>query len=131
MKFKMLNISLLKPHEEIKLDRAKQLYAEIKQTNIWTTPILVDSEFLIVMDGHHRLKVAQLLELNSLPCFVLPYSSIDVYKCGTNIPFSSELIIEKALNNELFPYKTTRHIVRHPLPNISIALDALKIFESF
>ncbi|MDD3267048.1 MAG: ParB N-terminal domain-containing protein [Burkholderiales bacterium] len=65
----------LKPTEGFDPQRASELMLSIKNRNKWTTPIMVEKNHLVIMDGHHRHQVAQMLNLKMIPCILLSYDN--------------------------------------------------------
>ena len=45
----------LVPHEEHDERRALRLARHIGRVGVWTAPLVVERNSLVVMDGHHRL----------------------------------------------------------------------------
>ncbi|MDC7707166.1 ParB N-terminal domain-containing protein [Vogesella indigofera] len=59
------------PSEEVDEEAVHRLAAAITRAGMWTTPIPVDRETGIIMDGNHRARAAVLLGLHYLPCVLL------------------------------------------------------------
>lgn len=104
------------------------LAATIREAGDWTTPIPVEKESGIVMDGNHRLRAAAVLGLRYLPCVLLDYrdARVSVTHWQTGEPFCVRDICRRILrDNLLFPYKTTRHRFAPVLPRTEIPLSLL------
>ena len=105
-----------------------------RQTKRWggfTKPVLVDSVTGSLLDGHHRLSVAQELGLSKIPAICLDYlSSEDItLELWPNTDFDSitkSMVIQMCESVDLFPPKTTKHTTIFDLPPILVSLDDLK-----
>ncbi len=52
-------ITGLLPSEETRAERVREVTLSILRVAHWTTPVCVEAESLVVMDGHHRLAAAR------------------------------------------------------------------------
>lgn len=123
-------IAFFLPSEEIDEGDVQRLAAAISRAGIWTTPLPVDSETGIVMDGNHRVRAAALLGLHYLPCVPLSYQDprVTVRHWQTGEPFRIDSIYRAIMvNKKIFPYKTTRHLFAPVLPQTEIQLGVLRI----
>ena len=121
-------ISFFLPSEEVNVNDVQILAANIRRKGIWTTPIPVDGETGLVMDGNHRLRAAAMLDLESLPCVLLSYQDphVMVFDWQTGMPFNIERIYRTVLyEKKVLPYKTTRHLFTPALPGTAISLNEL------
>jgi hypothetical protein len=103
------------------------LAKKIERERWWTTPISVEKESGIIMDGNHRLKVAMMLGLKYLPCIAISYSDprVKVLDWVTGEPYDIQKIYRTIDENRLLPYKTTRHIFDPSIPNCKVPLSIL------
>lgn len=80
------------------------------------------------MDGHHRFFAAKQLGLSAIPALLLSYEDplvrLECWRPGETI--TAEQVREVARSGALLPYKTTRHIVAHPIPDVRVQLDELR-----
>lgn len=97
------------PHEEIIRDRRDEIISLILDKVAWTVPIAIDTESLLIMDGHHRRAAAIKLKLARVPCLLLSYDNISVDFMRPDQKASPEDIIARGKKGDLFPAKTTRH----------------------
>lgn len=113
--------------EDIDRAAARLLARQIRQAGFWTTPIPVDLDTGIVMDGNHRLRAALHLGLGAIPCVPLRYDDrrIAVECWHTGLALAPADIVRKVLANGRLPYKSTRHRFSPALPQIRIALTDL------
>lgn len=107
-------IDALRPHEQVVPERVRDLVASIQSKGYFGPPILVEREHYIVLDGHHRVEALKVLGARWAPAIVISYDprhvSLDSWREGVRV--SREEVVKRALSRELFPPKTTRHIVR-------------------
>ena len=127
---RLVPIEWLKPHEEIKVKPRDKL---LDLTNRWggfTKPILVDTHTGALLDGHHRLSVAKELGLKLIPAICLDYLnseliSLELWPNANIESIEKPDVIEMCLGNELYPPKTTKHVVIYDLPPILVTLEEL------
>ena len=127
----MVEVDWLKPHEQIKSKARDKLLDMTKRWGGFTKPVLVDSVTGSLLDGHHRLSVAQELGLSKIPAICLDYlSSEDItLELWPNTDFDSitkSMVIQMCESVDLFPPKTTKHTTIFDLPPILVSLDDLK-----
>ncbi|CAH0446555.1 ParB N-terminal domain-containing protein [Ralstonia syzygii] len=116
------------PSEEVDADHVRRLADTIRATGLWTTPIPIERDTGIVMDGNHRVRAAALLGLHHLPCVLLDYADprVSVTHWSSGAPFSVASIRRRIVaERRLFPYKTTRHRFAPALPGTEIPLTVL------
>ncbi|MFH1399618.1 MAG: ParB N-terminal domain-containing protein [Candidatus Woesearchaeota archaeon] len=123
----LVEIESLLSHEQLDPSNLKKLLKHIAEDKMIKEPIVVDSSTNVVLDGHHRCGVAQQLGLKRIPVQFVDYCSdnIRVFPRRSNIAVSKEIVIERALKHELFPAKTTRHVVPK-VEEVNIELDRLR-----
>ena len=119
--------STLRPHERIRLHRLVGVLFELLSRKTFVHPVIIDASTNVILDGHHRCKVAQLLGLAAIPCICVPYQEdnrIHLYPRRKAVPVTKKSVIEAGLSKKRFPPKTTRH--HFPaLPETRIPLENL------
>ena len=112
IELKLMKISSLLPHEQTIETRFQKLLANIKK-NKWVAPILVDMNSLAILDGHHRTRVIKNLGYKSIPVYLADYkhSEIKVFPRKKNYKVDKKIVVERAVNKNLYPPRTTRHII--------------------
>ena len=128
-KISLLQIDSLKPHEATIPEKVMQLLWVVLQSGKWPHPIVVDEETSTIMDGHHRHKVALLLGLKVIPCYMMSYKkNVIVSSRRNNYAVTAETIIQHSSNSTVFPYKTTRHVLSDgsKLPKINFSIKELQ-----
>ena len=127
---KLLSIKDLKPHEKISKINYTEVLQDILKEQIIFNPIFVDMTTKVILDGHHRFTVAKKLNLSQIPCLVIDYfndSIISVFPRRDNIPVNKNLVIQAGLQGNLFPNKSTRHVLHISYSAIPYALTDLSL----
>ncbi len=108
-KIELINVSKLKHIEGFSRKRVAWLKDKIVHDGIWKVPLKIDSKYCLVMDGQHRMEVAKELNLKIVPCIEYSYDEVKVWSLRKNHVVNSDLIIEKSLKGDIYPYKTAKH----------------------
>lgn len=109
----------LRPHERINPARALWVLIKITTAGRLTTPILIDTRSMTILDGHHRSWAAKVLGFKRIPCWSVDYlndEAISVLPRRPEIPVSKLEVLRRAASGEVYPYKTTKH--KYTLPDI-------------
>jgi len=107
-----VEIRKLNPHEEVIEERLKKVLTSLKVEKRLKEPIIVDEETKVILDGHHRVKAFEILGLREIPCRLVDYSSEEItVEPHQNGNVSKKEVIEKGLSDELFPPKTSKHVL--------------------
>lgn len=61
--------SLIKPHENFSPDHFQELRQQIIHDGLIKSPIIVDKNTMILLDGHHRFNVLKSLGMTSSPVY--------------------------------------------------------------
>lgn len=119
-----LSPQLLKPTEKHDPAKVSFLAEKISTEGIWCEPLLLERDTHIIMDGHHRYRVAKALNLSIIPCLRLTYSNphLTVKSRMPNKDIQPENIIQAGLTGNLLAYKSTRHQLAVEFFNIRIPL---------
>src|SRR5438270_7317693 len=114
MQPQLLPLKDLKPHEEISEKNYFFVLQDILKEQIIYNPIIIDAKTGVILDGHHRFTVAKKLNFFKLPCIVVDYfddNIISVFPRRENVPISKQSVIRAGITGNLFPNKTTRHVL--------------------
>ncbi len=113
-----VSLALLREHEQIESERLRQIREEIQREGRLRYPILVDKHSGVILDGHHRFRAYRELGFETIPCLLVDYHSelVSVRSRRPDIAVSKAEVIRRALSGELFPPKTTRHILHVKSP---------------
>ncbi|VVB61172.1 ParB-like nuclease domain protein [uncultured archaeon] len=106
----MIDISDLKPHEEIDPKRVFQIQESIIKEGL-KHPIVVDKLTKIILDGHHRYNVMKSLKIDKVPVFYVDYfDSRIVVDSWNGLKLTKNDVINNVREGKLFPNKTTKHM---------------------
>ena len=127
----LVEVTWLKPHEEIKLKARDKLLDMTKRWGGFTKPVLVDTRTGSLLDGHHRLSVAMELGLSKIPAICIDYLSsdnitLDLWPSSELENITKLMVVEMCESDSLVPPKTTKHDTLFDLPPILVTLAELK-----
>lgn len=127
----LLPIGALLPHEAYDAGHADEVAAQLRTSGIWRTPLLVEKQHLIILDGHHRFEAAKRLGLTHVPAVLIAYGDhrLTLSSWRTGEKWTAQHIIARAVSGHLCPIKTTRHIMNPPIEKIAIPLTHLRLDE--
>jgi len=126
----MVPIAKLLAHERVSQKRVHELVRSFRTEKILKYPILVSKDQFVVLDGHHRVEALRQLEIKYVPAYLIDYYSDDISVTLRRNQLLG-LILKKGITSyaqegKLFPYKTTRHLVRQESKNEEFPLDSCK-----
>ncbi len=127
----LVPIDWLKPHEEIREKNLSQLKDMTLRWDGYTKPLLVDQITGAILDGHHRYNVGLQLELIRLPVLKTDYMNdenvqVTVWPNSDMENLTKQDVINMALSGNLYPPKTSKHVLSKDIPPIYITLDDLR-----
>jgi len=123
---KIRTLNDLRPTEATTPHRQKQIMNLILRAGFWTTPIVVDKNSDVIMDGHHRYQCAQALGFHSIPVIEMCYTTVRVEARRMGFDVSPSEIYRRAISGDLYPPKTTRHIFPREIEPCNVPLSALR-----
>lgn len=130
MRFEIVDIGWLKPHEEIKPGRLEEMIFKIKNRSIFHKPILVDLETGTILDGHHRYNASLTLGFSKIPAMLIDYLndstiSVDVWpNCGIET-ITKQDVLNMAQSGNVYPPKTSKHELNFELKKIEVPISEL------
>src|SRR5947209_13654751 len=74
----VLDIRVLRPHEQTRPELLAQLLAEIERDGVLKIPVLVEREHHVILDGHHRWEALRRPGCRRIPAYVVDYSSEEI-----------------------------------------------------
>lgn len=107
----------LMPHEDVSQHHLKRLARRMEEEGIQRRPIVVfrvGNKFLII-DGHHRAAALENLGYASVLATEIGFyltNFVSVESWRTNGFYDKTTIIQRALGGEVYPPRTTKHVVR-------------------
>ena len=120
----------LRGHEEVIDSNLETRIGKLLSKGFYK-PIIVDSETLVILDGHHKWTAAGVLDLDWVPVVKVDYLedstvTVDVWpECGKK-EISKREVIEMGLTGGVFPPKTSRHSFGFEVPSIQAPLKTLR-----
>ncbi len=120
---------MLRPHEEIVEDNLRRVLQSIRKDQYIKRPIIADKDTHVILDGHHRYTALNILGAKYVPAYLIDYNDdtiVEVRSWKDNKPMPKHIVIEAGLRGYMFPPKTTRHIVKIPLPECWLHIDVLR-----
>ncbi len=130
LRFAIMEIGKLRPHEAVEPNRLRRLLAAIRADGFLRRPIVVEDEFYVILDGHHRYEALRRLGCTKVPVYLVHYEDPAIRL--TTWPAAGVRSVTKAevrsrgTRGDLFPPKTTRHLL--PKENLEkhIPLEELR-----
>lgn len=127
--FDLLPADALSAHEETDPERTAELCRTLERDGYLASPVVVDREHRVILDGHHRWAALRALGCAKVPVYLVDYESDDVrVSLWDGAPVASvtkEEVVERGRSGRLFPPKTTRHRFAEPMPTRRVALEEL------
>ena len=125
---KLVALNRLKAHEATSPARSRKVQRQLFRAGLFTKPILIDKKTKVILDGHHRSYLLKKLGYKKIPALLLSYHSrrIKVKSRRRNIKVAKNLVLARARRGQLFPYKTTKHLLPYSVPKINYHLSKLK-----
>ena len=125
----ILDIFSLRPHEQVQKALLEKTMREIVEEGRLHLPVLVEREHRVILDGHHRYEALRRLGCRRVPCYVVDYASEEIrlttWPGATVDRVSKEEVVDHGMRGQLFPPKTTRHLLNETLPESPVALKDL------
>ncbi len=124
----LVEVSRLKPIESYDKARVDELVRRIKETGMWSVPVILDNKNYLIMDGQHRREAALALGLKYIPAIVISYNDVEVWSLRKEIRISAQAVVKKVCGKgEIYPYKTVKHKFNFAVPdNLKYELDSLR-----
>jgi len=124
-------VSLIDPKtlrhiEGFSAKRVAWLKKKVLSEGLWTKPLCVEREHLLVMDGQHRMEVALALGLSVVPCLLFDYDDVEVWSLRHTEEVTRELVVQRSLGENIYPYKTAKHGFPIEVPAIEMPLESLR-----
>jgi L-serine kinase (ADP) len=125
LKVEMIPVSNLKHIEGFSSKRVIWLKDKILKEGVWNKPLSLDMEHCLVLDGQHRMEVAIFLGLKVVPVVKYDYATVKVWSLRKNHEFDWNTVVVKALEGNIYPYKTVKHLFTGEVPACRYSLEEL------
>lgn len=106
-------IGQLKPHEQVKDNKAVHLARHMRRSRVLPKPILVDRLSGVILDGHHRYTACLELKCRKVACVLVDYlhdESITVESRKKGVIVTKKDVVKRGLAGRPYPPKTTKHV---------------------
>ena len=125
---KLIRLNLLKHIESFSEKRVANMRRKMETSGIWEKPISVERNHMLILDGQHRYEVARGLKLTHIPCELFDYEDEDllVWSLRKECDVSKQLVIERSLSGNIYPYKTAKHKFPRTVEKVMIPLEDLR-----
>jgi hypothetical protein len=129
MSVALVSLRLLKEHEKVIPEELLKLMIEILGDGVLKVPIIVDSKHYVILDGHHRYRVIHYLGGKLIPAILVDYDGdlVEVTSWRRGVKVTKKDVLEAALKGRKLPPKTSRHILKVPIPRVDVPLETLGI----
>jgi ParB-like chromosome segregation protein Spo0J len=127
-KLMMIKPQELRAHEDVDEERIRRIVTMMTRRRVFHPPLLVDRQTMVVLDGHHRLEASKELGCRTIPCFGVDYLNDEEVRLESwreDITLTKQQVIDMGLSDEVFPFKTTRHLYAIPSSIHPTPLDEL------
>lgn len=128
-RFELLDIDLLRCHEEIQPALLERVMEEIREDGYVKKPILVADKVWVILDGHHRYEALKRLGCRRVPAYVIDYFSdvvdLGLWPTAREKNVRKEDVVERGRAGLLYTPKTTRHTIKIHLPDVFTDLEDL------
>ena len=125
---KLVRVELLKHIESYSEKRVINMKDKMVNSGVWEKPISIEINHFLILDGQHRYEVAKILGFDYIPCELFDYNDPGVitWSLRKECIVSKNLVIEGALNGNIYPYKTAKHKFPYLIEKCFITLKQLK-----
>jgi cytidyltransferase-like protein len=133
--FKLVPINKLKPLEKVFASHMNNLKAMIESSGVVKQPLIVDRVSRVVLDGSHRFAYLKSIGCELAPVLWVDYSDESIF-VGNRLrhrfskddehTLSKSQIVQRALHEELFEPRTTRHFFPFRKEEHPVSLAELK-----
>jgi len=125
-----VELGRLRAHERTREPLLRKLVDEIRSDGYLRKPILVEAEHLVILDGHHRAEALRILGCTRVPVYLVDYGNsgitLTTWPEAIVATVTKEEVIDRGVRRDLFPPKTTRHVLAFEFKEVRVPLDELR-----
>ena len=129
-RLELVPIEVLRPHEALDAKRLAQVRDWIERDGAMREPILVERSHYVILNGHHRTAALRELGCRRVAAHVVDYfdSRVEVglWPGAVVDRITKREVIDRGVRGDLFPSKTTRHVVRFRFKDVPVPLRKLR-----
>ncbi len=130
LRIRLVLVDALRSHEGLDPGLLSQLRTVIEREGAIHEPILVEETHLVILNGHHRYAALRDLGCLRIPAYVVDYFDprieLRLWPGAIVEKVTKEEVITRGMSGNLFPPKTTRHVVHFDLPDVAVSLERLR-----
>lgn len=118
----------IKLHEQVKAGHVMKIMRAIQVDRVIKRPLIVAQGCGTLLDGHHRYTALRKLGARYAPCIEVNYDDadqIEVTSWRANEAVTPQTVRVAASLGSMMPPKTSRHLLKFPVPPICVPLDDL------
>jgi hypothetical protein len=128
-RFELVDIGKLHPHEAVDEEALESFMKAVKDGGVLIEPILVAEGHLVILDGHHRYEALRRLGCKRVPAYLVDYDDGDIqvttWPDAVVSGITKEDIVAMGLSGEVYPPKTSRHMLKVTLEEHAVPLEDL------
>ena len=129
-KLSLIPVEHLRCHEQTIPGRVQQVREQIEEEGEVDYPILVDSRYNVILDGHHRYTALKEMGVDKVPVVKVEYFQdglvkLEARKNCPKQPLTKQDVLRKGLSPKVFTPKSTRHTLRDPIVAEHVPLERL------
>ncbi|MDR2835053.1 MAG: NTP transferase domain-containing protein [Bacteroidales bacterium] len=121
----LIDIATMKGIEAFSEERVIELINKINNDQSWTVPVIIENKHHLVLDGQHRLEAAKRMGITKIPAIIINYNDVQVWTLRKEEKVSIKRVYDKALKEDLYPYKTVKHKFNFNVPTVDFSLESL------
>ncbi|HEV8595627.1 MAG TPA: ParB N-terminal domain-containing protein [Thermoplasmata archaeon] len=130
MRFAIVELEKLRPHEQTQPALLAKIADALVADGCVIRALLVESRHMVILDGHHRFEALRRIGCRRAPVYLVEYESdaidLTTWPEAPVRKVSKEEVVDRGVRGDLFPPKTTRHLVSFELEDVRIPLDKLR-----
>jgi len=125
----LIDVNKLKCHEQVVEIHVDEVMNQIISDGYLKRPVIAEDTNYIILDGHHRFMALKRMGVKKIPVFLVHYksSTIRVYLRRKELmkDFIKEIVLKRGADGNVFPPKTTRHLIKNRPKQINYVLRKL------
>lgn len=130
VRYALVELEKLRPHERTEPGLLARTVDSLRTDGFVRRALLVESRHLVILDGHHRFEALKRLGCARAPAYLVEYEDdgigLTTWPEAVVSRVTKEEVVDRGLRGDLFPPKTTRHLVSVDLEDIRVPLDELR-----
>jgi L-serine kinase (ADP) len=117
--FRLVPVNSLRPHERVEAEDVERLARELRAGGLVREPIWVSNGEGVILNGHHRYAALKKLGVRKVPVWAVDYAdpAMELGRWGPGPKLEKGEIVRRALDRQLYPPKTSRHVWHGPAPS--------------